>query len=352
MKDYLIVGLGLAGASLAFRLEKMGKDFLVFDDESQEASKVAGGFMNPVVLKRFTLAWKADDQLELAKDFYHELEEVLKRTFLTPLEIYRRFSSIEEQNNWFTATDKPALAPFLDSKLMSNLNPYVPAKYGFGKVLKTARLEPREMLESYSAHLKGKNLLVQERFVHEDLIITDEGVEYHGIPFKKVIFCEGFGLHQNPYFNYLPLRGNKGEYIIIKAPELDLQVGIKSSVFIFPAGDDHYAVGATYSNTDKSPRPTIHAREELIRKLQEFVKADFEVVDQVAGLRPATIDRRPIVGVHPEHRDLYCCNGFGSRGILMAPWISEKLIRFIEEDEALDSEVDLQRFTKKWYFRK
>lgn len=351
MKDYLIVGLGLAGSSLAFRLEKMGKDFIVFDDESQEASKVAGGFMNPVVLKRFTLAWKADEQLEMAKSFYGELEGLLKKTFLTPLEIYRRFSSIEEQNNWFSATDKSHLAAFLDSRIVSQLNPHVPAKHGFGRVLNTARLDPRAMLESYTEHLKNKKILKEERFKYQELQLTSNGVIYQDIPFKKVIFCEGFGMLNNPFFDYLPMRGNKGEYIIIKAPDLKLEVGIKSSVFIFPAGEDLYAVGATYSNTDRSPGPTTHARTELVEKLKEFVKTDFEVVDQVAGLRPATIDRRPVAGVHPQYKNLYCCNGFGSRGILMAPWISQQLLKFIEEDIALDPEVDLKRFTKKWYLK-
>src|SRR6056297_2607120 len=122
MKDYIIVGAGLSGTCLAYRLEKANKSFVVFDDDSQEASKVAGGFMNPVVLKRFTLAWKADVQLEIANHFYKDMEETLGKTFLGPLEVYRRFSSIEEQNNWFAAADNPKLAPFLDTNLVPVVN--------------------------------------------------------------------------------------------------------------------------------------------------------------------------------------------------------------------------------------
>ncbi|MGB7786709.1 MAG: FAD-dependent oxidoreductase [Salinimicrobium sp.] len=350
MKDYLIVGLGLSGTSLAFRLEQKGRSFLVFDDQSQEASKVAGGFMNPVILKRFTLAWKADLQLEKAYDFYGKMEDLLKMSFLEPLEIYRRFSSVEEQNNWFAAADKPTLAPFLDTKLVSHVNEHVPGRYSFGKVLKTSRIDPRGLLEAYESHLFQQNLLKEERFEYDALQIFEDHVEYKGISAKNVIFCEGFGLQKNPFFSYLPLRGNKGEYILIKAPGLDLKVGVKSSIFIFPAGEgDIYAVGATYSNHDKTPQPTEAAREELVTKLKDLIDVDFEVVDQVAGLRPSTIDRRPMAGRHPEHSRLYCCNGFGSRGILIAPMISEELLNFIEKDEPLPSEVDIQRFTKKWF---
>lgn len=349
MNDFIIVGLGLSGASLAYRLEKKGKSFLVFDDNSQEASKVAGGLMNPVILKRFTLAWRANEQMTRAVSLYGELEELLHKRFLTPLEIYRRFSSVEEQNNWFEAADKPGMTPFLDTNLVSEVNPHISGDYSFGRVLGTKRIDTRDLLESYSKHLEEKGLLKKSRFEYEDLKITEDGVEYQGTRARNVIFCDGFGLLQNPYFSYLPVRGNKGEYIIIKAPELDLNVAIKSSVFIFPLGNDMYAVGATYSNLDKTSGATEAAREELLTKLKGLVDVGFEVVNQVAGLRPTTIDRRPLVGRHPVYQNLYCCNGFGSRGILLAPTISKELLDFIEGGEELPSEVNIERFTKKWF---
>lgn len=349
MKDYIIVGAGLSGTSIAYRLEKSGKSFVVFDDDSQEASKVAGGFMNPVILKRFTMAWKADEQLEAAYEFYSDMEKHLGKEFLGPLEVYRRFSSVEEQNNWFAAADKPRLAPYLDTKLVPRVNDHIPGKYSFGKVLKTSRIDPRYLLESYAKHLQEKGWLENATFDYDDLKISASGVTYKGISAKNVIFCEGFGLLNNPYFNYLPLKGNKGEYIIIKAAGLNLEVGVKSSIFIFPAGGDYYAVGATYSNTDKTPGPTKEAREELVEKLRDLIDVEFEVVEQVAGLRPSTVDRRPLVGRHPSYSNLYTCNGFGSRGILLAPTISQQVLSFIEEDEPLDPETNISRFTKKWY---
>jgi glycine oxidase len=147
----------------------------------------------------------------------------------------------------------------------------------------------------------------------------------------------------------LPLKGNKGEYIIIKAPGLNLNAAIKSSVFLFPIGDDQYAVGATYSNTDKSRHPSASAKEELVEKLKDLIDVKFEVVHQVAGIRPSTIDRKPLVGRHPVYDHLFTCNGFGSRGILLAPSLSEELLAHIEEEQPLDPEINVSRFTKKWY---
>ena len=65
MLDYLIVGLGLAGTSLCEQLETTDKTFKVGNDSSQVSSIVAGGLYNPVILKRFTMAWLAKEQLAL-----------------------------------------------------------------------------------------------------------------------------------------------------------------------------------------------------------------------------------------------------------------------------------------------
>lgn len=348
MVDYIIVGAGLSGTCLAYRLQKAGKSFHVFNDESQKASKVAGGFINPVILKRFTLAPGADEQLEKALEFYSEMEEHLKMSFLEPLSLYRRFSSIEEQNNWFAAADKPGLAPFLDTNLVSGVNEHIPGRFSFGKVLKTSRLDLRKLLDSFSNLLEEKGWLRNGTFDYDKLEISASEIKYKDIRAKNVIFCEGFGIQKNPFFNYLPLKGNKGEYIIIKAPGLNLEVGVKSSIFIFPVGEDLYKVGATYNNIDKTQNSSPEAREELVKKLKDLIKVNFEVKDQVAGIRPTTADRRPLAGRHPEYKNLYTCNGFGSRGILLGPTISQNLLDFIENGKELDPVADISRFDKLW----
>jgi len=144
----------------------------------------------------------------------------------------------------------------------------------------------------------------------------------------------------------LPLNGNKGEYLIIKAEDLKLEVAVKSSVFIIPLGKDLYKVGATYNNWDKTKEPTQDGKNYLLEKLNGFLNCDFEVVDQIAGIRPATNDRKPLVGKHPKHESLYCCNGFGSRGVLIGPTVASQLIAHIEDAEILSEEIDIKRFEK------
>ena len=72
--DYLIVGSGLSGVMLCEALRKRGKSFKVISNKSQQASIVASGLYNPVVLKRFNKAWDAEKHLPVAMSAYEELE--------------------------------------------------------------------------------------------------------------------------------------------------------------------------------------------------------------------------------------------------------------------------------------
>ena len=113
MLDYIIVGSGIAGIAFAETLLQQNKTFLVFDNHSQNSTRIAGGLYNPVILKRFSEVWNAKQQLEIADLFYKTIEAKLSIQVDYKMPIYRKFFSVEEQNNWFTASDKPNLAPFL-----------------------------------------------------------------------------------------------------------------------------------------------------------------------------------------------------------------------------------------------
>ncbi len=348
MLDYLVVGLGLAGTAFCELLERQGKSFVCITDRSQQASVVAGGLYNPVVLKRFTPAWRAQEQLQIALPFYEQLEQKLETKLDYKLPVLRRFASIEEQNNWFQAADRPQLQPFLSLNIRENHNPLLDAPFGFGEVLHTGRVATKILLESHTAYLREKGCLQENTFDYGNLEVAPDRVSYQTFTARKIVFACGFGLKENPYFQYLPLNGTKGELLTIKSPELKEKNVIKSSVFIIPLGNELYRVGATYKWKDKTNTPTEASRNELLQKLDVFLKADYEVVAHVAGIRPTVTDRRPLVGRHPEHSNVFVLNGLGSRGVLIAPYADHQLLQHIEQGSALQEDMDIERFAKKY----
>lgn len=343
--DYIIVGCGLAGIAFCEQLRLHNKSFVVFDNTSQQSSRVAAGLYNPVVLKRFTKVWNAKSQLEMAMPKYKSLETLLGVNLNHTLPVYRRFTSVEEQNDWFTASDQPVLSDFLSTQLKSNSNPSINAGFGFGEVLHSGRINTTLLVKSYADYLDSNNQYLNEAFQYELLQMEQDLLVYKNIKSKYIVFAEGFGLKFNPFFSHLPLNGTKGEMLTIKAPDLKMDFILKSSVFIVPLEQDLYWIGSTYEWDDKTHDTTEEAKLELIQKVKNVITCDFEVVDQVAGIRPTTKDRRPLVGVHPKHNQLFVLNGLGTRGVMMSHYVAEQLFNFIENKLPLDKEIDINRFT-------
>ncbi len=341
--DYIIVGCGLAGIHFCEQLLANNKTFVVLDNKSQHSSVVAGGLYNPVVLKRFTSVWKSQEQLELALPIYNKLEKDLKVTLDYSTPVYRRFTSVQEQNEWFTASDKPELSEYLATQIIKNDNEAIDATFGFGKVLGTGRIDTKLLIESYKKQLLERNQLLEDTFNYEALIIEDT-MQYQDITAKHIVFAEGFGVKKNPFFKDLPLKEVKGELVTIHAPDLKIDFVLKSSVFLIPIGNDLYTVGATYDWKDKTNNITAEAKEALLKKLKTVLKCDFEVVNQVAGIRPTVTDRRPLVGQHEIHENMYVLNGLGTRGVMIAPYVAKQLFNRIENNIALENEIDIARF--------
>lgn len=348
MKDYIVVGLGLAGIALCETLEQHNKTFVVFDDGSQKSSTVAGGLYNPVILKRFTKVWLAREQLAIAIPFYQHLEQKFKETYDYKVPVYRRFTSVEEQNLWFEAADKPGLGEFMSLQLHKNQNKYIDAPFGFGEVLQTGRLATAHLQQTYTHYLKQQQKLQEETFELSAMELTENAVVYKGVKARQIVFADGFGMKSNPYFNYLPLNGTKGQLVTIEAPQLQLDFVLKSSVFIIPQGNNQYRIGATYEWDDKTNETTDAAKTQLLTKLETFMKCPYKVVNQEAGIRPTVTDRRPLVGRHPEHKNVYLLNGMGSRGVMIAPYIAKELYQYIEAEKPLNPGIDIQRFIKKY----
>lgn len=342
--DYIIVGLGLAGLAFAEELIQAKKTFLVFEDASQTSSLVAGGVYNPVVLRKFTAVWKAAEQLDLAIPFYERLEQKLNIKFDEKFVIKRAFKSIQEQNNWFAASDNLVLKRFLNPAIENKKVPGVIGDFGFGIVNETGRIDTLKLVKAYRNFLMHEKCIRFEKFEHLKLKVSTEKITYEEIECKQIVFCEGFGIKGNPFFKDLPLEEAKGELLTIHAPELNIDFLLKSALFLIPLGDNRYKVGATFNHIDKTATPSEKGKLELVDKLKKVINVPYDIIDQTAGIRPTTNDRRPFIGQHKVHSRLSVLNGLGTRGVMLAPTMARSLFNSIEKDIALDLEIDIKRF--------
>ena len=344
MLDYIIVGSGLAGIALCEKLLNCHKTFIVFNHEQQNSSKIAAGLYNPVILKRFSHVWHAKEQYELLSVFYQNIEQKLNIKLDYQLPIYRKLFSIEEQNNWFAAADNLKINAFLSNNIIYKEYQYLRAQYGYGAVNSTGYIDTNLLLSEYKKYLQHINCVENQTFDYNLLTSTNDQVQYKSYTAKNIIFAEGYGIKQNPLFNYLPVDGTKGEILTIKAPKLMVNEIINSSLYLIPLGNHLYKVGATYNWEDKTDHPTAAGQQTLIENLDKLITCNFEIIEHKAGIRPTVKDRRPLVGTHPEHKRYHILNGLGTRGVMLAPEMAQFLIHSIENGIELDSHININRY--------
>jgi glycine/D-amino acid oxidase-like deaminating enzyme len=346
--DYIIVGQGLAGTILAQTLIKKGRSVIVIDDmELSKASKVAAGLYNPVVFKRLVKSWMADDLIPFMEEFYLSCEKEQKVKFYHAKQIVKLFTDENEKDFWLKKSNEE-VGKYLSKTIQGHfLTDVVFSPMGAAEVIHAGNLDTIKFLNSFREYFKTNEMLLEEKFEYNQLKISEDSVSYMDLMAKKIIFCEGYKALENPFFNWLPFKLTKGEVLTIRLEPgkgIPIDKVINKGVFILPLGENLYKVGATYEWSDLTEIPTEKGRSELIEKLKKVLKVPFDIVDHQAGIRPTVNDRRPMLGLHPEHPALAVFNGMGTKGVMLAPFFADHFVKFLEENVPLNGEVSIERF--------
>lgn len=347
--DVIIVGQGLAGSVLALTLLKAGYKVLVIDDPAlSSCSRVAAGIWNPVVFKRLTKSWLADEVVPELHAFYQEASALLGVQLIRERAIIKPFTEAQEKQLWIKKAQGEN--PFLDPSVYGNLkitsSPDTIAHYS--KVRQAGNLDVKLFLDKTKDYLLQQESYLGESFDHSRLEHDTAGINYKHVEAKRIIFCEGHLISQNPLFREISLKPAKGEVLTIRCEGLLLQQDIlNKGIFILPLSEHLYKVGATYDWEDLTDKPTETARQHLSDKLSAVISVPFEIIGHEAGVRPAVIDRRPVVGPHPHYANVYAFNGFGTKAVMLAPFFARQLLAFLEEGIAPHPEVDPERFFRK-----
>lgn len=340
--DYIIVGGGYAGLFFAHQLIKHRKSFVLFSEGKKSASQVSAGIINPVVLKKFTTFWKAQEQIDLLKNTLDDMAVYLGNHFLVNSPIHRIFHDERERELWLKKSENEELRPFL-SQQFSKLND-IENPYETGEVLQSARLNVGGFFTTMHHYLSEHQHLIEETFDHK-LINPEQSVYKNEFKFGKIIFAEGMNITGNPYFSDLEINPNKGHYIEVKllgnTPEFHT---VKKKHFLFPLSEDTYYYGGTYDRNQTSTEIDDSAVEQLRNGLREFYPHNFEIAKVCHGFRPTVRDRRPFAGAHKDYKNLLILNGLGARGILNGCYFAKALYQFCEHGAALPKEVDVYRF--------
>jgi glycine/D-amino acid oxidase-like deaminating enzyme len=346
--DYIIVGQGISGTFLSWYLQKGGQRVIVIDnDEPGSPSRVSAGIINPVTGRRMVTVWKADEVIPFSWNAYQEMGNELGISAITQNNIIDFFPNPFMRENFLKRRDEGN--SFIRDCDPSRLLPFFNFEFGCGEVSPVYRVHMESLLPQWRQRLKISDSLLSENFDISLLEHQANEVKYKSIRAGKIIFCDGTTGINNPFFSRLPFAPNKGEALIIEAPGIPGQNIYKKSFLLTPmhqAGKDIFWVGSNYKWDFNDPGPTIEFRKATELSLSSWLKIPFKVMDHLAGVRPATLERRPFVGFHPVNKNIGILNGMGTKGCSLAPFFAKQLADHLLKDSPISPEADITRFQR------
>ena len=311
-----LVGMGLAGACLAWHLDDRGVEFVWCDDERDgSASSVAAGLLNPVTGRNFEPSWRIRDFLPQAMRFFAQREAVVGERWWHPLPVVR----LIDEKTW------PKVARKLEreevARWVERVDESVPGWRAAVVLRGGGRLD-----------VAGFCRATREWFGSRRVGALDAG---------RVVRCDGAaGLMAGWLGEH---RCAKGEILTVLAPGVDdSRVVVGGGGWLVPLGAGLFKVGATYEWDQLDGEPTAEGRAKIERILAALGVEDFVVVDHAAGVRP--IVRRSIPLIGPLADGTMVLNGLGSKGSLYAPGAAKSLADWLVGDGELDPGLDVREW--------
>ncbi len=345
--DYIIVGQGVAGTFLSWQLLQAGKTVLVIDEAKPfTASKVASGVINPVTGRRIVRTWMIETLLPFALDAYTILGEQLGVNLIEQINILD-----------FHPTPQMMLAfkerlPVESDYLRVPTNEaayqqYFSVTFGIGEINPCYLVDLRTMIVVWRNYLKAQNALLETTFNIDELKTQNlELITYNGYNAKAIIFADGAAGSDNPYFYLLPYAKNKGQAIIAEIPDLPRTNIYKQGITLVPWQDNLWWIGSTYEWDFKDLEPSVDFRNKVESQLKHWLKLPYKIVDHFASERPANLERRPFVGMHPVHTNIGVFNGMGTKGCSLSPYFAKQFTDALVHQAAINPLADVKRFTK------
>jgi len=347
--DVLLVGQGLAGSALAHHLMQAGCRIRIINESKKNtSSRAAAGLYNPITGRKMVKTWQADAIFPVIEPFYRQLEKITDTRFFHPLPIYRPFVSNSERTEWSTQAGQSAYRHYIAQvHQQSQFSEFIHDPFGGILLQQSGYLDLPVFLDSMQQHFREQQVYQEDVFDVTQIRPDKTGIQYRDIQAQWLIFCDGADGYHNSFFQWLPYRPVKGEMLLIDTGKRS-NIVFNRGVFIMPVGDK-YKVGATYDHQDLSFSPTPKGRAVLEGKLEKLINMPYKVVDHWAGVRPATSDRRPFVGLHPYHKTIGIFNGLGTKGVSLAPYFANQFVEFLLERKPLDEKVNIQRFERYYH---
>jgi glycine oxidase len=328
--DVAVIGGGVIGCAIAWRLSQRGYQVALFDRGSfgQEASWAAGGILSPnAEFELGPLYSLAQQSLALYPSFVKELQQqsdidpclldggLLSLAYTEPQEQHLR-EIHQKKNQWQSPQSLAKLEPML-----------APSRGGvfFPDELS---IDPRALFSSLLQAVTNRGVRLYpntavRRIVSRDKALTGIELAHETISCQHAIVASGswsglFGEDVLREDCVYPIRGQ----VLLLAPSRPVlsRVVYASGGYLVPRKSGHVLIGATSEQVGFSKNLTAGGLQFLLSVALQTIPSlqDATWLDSWSGLRPASKDGLPILG-ESRIKNLWFATGHYRNGILLTP---------------------------------
>tara|TARA_B100000886_G_scaffold194632_1_gene134122 strand:- start:8746 stop:9762 length:1017 start_codon:yes stop_codon:yes gene_type:complete len=326
--DFLIVGQGISGSCFAWRVFQDKKTFMIIDSNNpNSSSKAALGIFNPITGRNYIKSWKYNTLFCELMKFYICIESKLNEKIIFSKKIYRPFKNIVDNNSWNTKLSSDKISPFIDIMYDKGI---LTKKSGY--------LDVKKFLSLSKKYFKSLSRYKIDNINTRNLNFKNGFFWYNNQKFKRVVMCRGVEENDNNVFKNIKLNAVSGNSIKIGSKK-NMKWILNNVLNVLPIDNNIFLIGSTYYNSQKD-RGSI----ELVKKTKIKFDEKFKLIKTYFGIRPASPDRRPIIGEHKKNKGLYIFNGMGSKAVSLAPYCSKVLYDYIKNKKNIEIDLNIARF--------
>ena len=353
--DYIIVGAGICGCSVAYELFSHTNNILLIDknsDVAQGASGAAGAFLSPLLGKPNLFKNLVTESLKYSTKFYQKYFP----KYITNCGTTRIPKNIDEEEKF------QSYIPHMDFDFTQDKDGYF---FKIGSVVDSFGI-----CKSMTKDIQTKfNYEVNSLKYKDDVwIVNDE------LRTKNIILTTGYETKLLDEF-YINIRAVWGRRIDIKtSTKVPYNYHKACSISKSIKETDEYlvSIGATHHRDKKGVDNIQQNHQELLEKASDILDLeDVEIIKDYCGARASSVDYFPMVGKvidskrtiqefpylkngtnveskrFTRYENLYILNGVGGRGFVLSPYLAKKLVDSIVKQEDIDENIRVDRLFRR-----
>lgn len=363
MKEIIIIGAGILGASTAYHLARKGASVTVIDRKDPgQATEAAAGIICPWISQRRNKAWYT-----LAKNgaaSYESLIEALEKDGEKETG-YRKVGAISlhideekldgmEERATTRRVDAPEIGEIrqLNEAETKEQFPLLDEQFRSVHVAGAARVDGRALRDALinSAKKHGATMVIgSASLLAEEEVVTGVRVGEKVLQADTVIVTAGAWAAEliEPLGIHLQIGGQKAQIAHLQVANENTAnwpvVMPPNNQYMLAFDKGEIVIGATYEDNQTDLNVTVGGVHEIFDKALSVApllkEATFKEVR--VGFRPFTPNFMPVIGEVPGTTGLLLANGLGSSGLTVGPYVGEQLAKLALDEEVM---IDLSPY--------